>query len=297
MIDWASVKPALKQWVASCTGAQVLFKNEAEGATYRKPTWVVLDVLRVRSYDQDDTGTREVVTSEGVTVLREYVAGQRTITLRVVSFTLPQVGGSWAGDVLEALRTRAQFARNAAILEAAKVALAAMGEHIQEDVEIDDRMCSAWYVDVDLNVSFEFVDTGTGAEDIAFIQYVEGSGEVPEGSTPIPWSTPGDWEVTTPSNTPTVLIPPLSIPPGGRRFQVFVTATDEEKGSIVVWELLVQVSITELSVTTLKKITTPGTRVSTVDIAPSLSSGSFKLEVVGLLAVSILWMGKVIPIT
>lgn len=283
MIAWATVKPALVAWAKKASGlSQVVWKNEP--AVFKQHVYIVLEVVSVTGYDEDDVTTTEVTLPGGAVVLREAVSGQRSFNLKLSVVTRSQRPIDYAENPLDLLRVRAKLSSCSDLLDAVNTALASFGEHVVEDGQVDDRWWSIWSATLLFNAGFNYTDTDNDSvSNLSWIQFVEGTAEVPTGTTPVFWETgQGDWEVQTTNAVATQLVPPLSVPSGVQNFRLWVTGTDTVSGALATWEYRVQVTPTELSLTTLSHFASPGTDAVGFLNTPSLVAGpSFRVMVVG----------------
>lgn len=160
MIDWSVVVPVLRAWVVACTGlGQCVQENEAR--PFVQSVYARMQIMNVRGAGMDDHGVieeTEIVAGELVTHRYQRISGQRSFTLRLFVESSSQDGPGLADNQLERMRALHVLERMRALLAPANVAVASFGDSQMADVVVDDRVFSAWFVDIDMNAGFAYVD-------------------------------------------------------------------------------------------------------------------------------------------
>lgn len=188
MIPWATVHDALKAWFRMGTGLSLVVMSN-EPRPFTKPVWGHLQVLTVEAQGWDDTRLVDVPVPDPVTGIpaphtRRQIQGQRAFTLRVSVESLSQKGASLADNPIERLRATWELEEMMALLAAQNCALADFGPSQMGDLEVDQRVISAWFADVEINTAFTF----TGAADVDTIESMTATSSFvePDGTTPVP---------------------------------------------------------------------------------------------------------------
>jgi len=188
VIPWGPVNDALKAWFRLGTGiTQVVMVNEARPFT--KTVWGHLQVVTVTGYGMDDSRLVDVTETDPGTGLpvvhtRRQIQGQRTFTLRVSVESISQKGANLADNPLERLRSTWELEAMQALLAAQNCALADFGPSQMADLEVDERVISVWFADVEINTAFTF----TASADVDTIESVTATSNFiePDGVTPAP---------------------------------------------------------------------------------------------------------------
>lgn len=177
--------PALKTWFLRATGlGLVVMENEPR--PFVQQTWGRLQVINIEGHGMDDMDeVEEVDTTVDPTVIRirQRVQGQRSFVLRCAIESLDQSAGGFAANTLERLRGLWMTQPQRDLLDSVNVCVSSFPNASQMgDVEVDEHTISAWFVDVEFNAGFTWIDTVNPPLD--YFDSVDAYMRVPSDSEP-----------------------------------------------------------------------------------------------------------------